>query len=589
MKRTPLKRAALLAVGSALMGFMGCAGCPGSVSGPVIYVNAGATGLRTGTDWANALTELQDALLVAAQSPGVSEIWVAAGTYRSTTTGDRTASFRLKNALAIYGGFAGTETAREQRDTAANPTILSGDLNADDDGGSNLVDNLYHVVIADQVDGSAVLDGFTIRGGYANEGNNISGAGMYCQNASPVVARCRFEANVAAVNGAGMLNQNSTPTVKNCVFAGNTALGSGGGMLNLNSSPVLTGCTFESNQANIGGALANQNGSQPTLTNCTFTGNTAAESAGAVANSGGAAQFIDCSFTSNSSAVGGAVQNANTAAPLFAGCTFTENGSQQDGGAMLNVIDVAAVLSRCTFRSNAAGRSGGAISNSSKSNAILMNCAFEGNSALTGGGGLFNLVSDPVVMNCTFSGNTGGVGGAMLNRDNAAPAVTNCTFSANQANLGGGIYNTLNASPVITNCVLWGNIDSGVSASNAQIRTDSGTPVVTYSCVQGGWEGDGGTGNIDTDPLFANAAGPDASAGTGDEDLSLQAGSPCIDSGNNLAVPADAADLDADENVAELTPLDAADEPRNADDPATDNTGTGTGAVVDMGAFEFQP
>lgn len=66
---------------------------------------------------------------------------------------------------------------------------------------------------------------------------------------------------------------------------------------------------------------------------------------------------------------------------------------------------------------------------------------------------------------------------------------------------------------------------------------DSGTPVVTYSDVQGGWSGEG---NIDTDPLFADAA-------NGDYHLKSQAGrwdsnsqswlidgiiSPCIDAGD---------------------------------------------------------
>ena len=91
---------------------------------------------------------------------------------------------------------------------------------------------------------------------------------------------------------------------------------------------------------------------------------------------------------------------------------------------------------------------------------------------------------------------------------------------------------------------------------------------VTYSCVEGGYAGEG---NIDLDPLFVNAA-----AG----DLRIRPGSPCIDAGSNAAVPAGM--------VTDLWGL-----PRFFDDPNTSDCrwlpGTcGTAPVVDMGAHERQ-
>ncbi|UCG50122.1 MAG: right-handed parallel beta-helix repeat-containing protein, partial [Phycisphaerales bacterium] len=80
-----------------------------------------------------------------------------------------------------------------------------------------------------------------------------------------------------------------------------------------------------------------------------------------------------------------------------------------------------------------------------------------------------------------------------------------------------------------------------------------------YSDVQGGWSGEG---NLDADPLFMNADGPDGVAGTEDDDLSLSITSPCIDAGSNDAVEPGATDLDGNPRIV--------------------------GGIVDMGAYEFQ-
>ncbi|GAB4527828.1 MAG: hypothetical protein Fur0018_13680 [Anaerolineales bacterium] len=136
---------------------------------------------------------VQDALADAA----CSEIWVAAGVYYpdegAGQTNDAPAStFTLQNGVAIYGGFAGTETALSQRDVAANVTVLSGDLAQDDTNtdGDNIAEttadiqgsNAYHVVTGSGTDNTAVLDGFTVTAGQAN--NNASwpdfyGGGMF--------------------------------------------------------------------------------------------------------------------------------------------------------------------------------------------------------------------------------------------------------------------------------------------------------------------------------------------------------------------------------------------------------------------------
>src|SRR5262249_37533837 len=79
----------------------------------VIYVRASAGGANNGTNWADAYVSLQSAL-AAAQSGD--EIWVAAAVYKpAAPNGPRTTSFNMVSGVAIYGGFAGTETQLEQR------------------------------------------------------------------------------------------------------------------------------------------------------------------------------------------------------------------------------------------------------------------------------------------------------------------------------------------------------------------------------------------------------------------------------------------------------------------------------------------
>lgn len=91
----------------------------------ILYVNESGSSSNNCSSWTDAC-DLQTALIKATAGD---EIWVAAGTYRPTARNHpadpRSATFVVKPGVALYGGFAGTETGREQRDWQANPTILS--------------------------------------------------------------------------------------------------------------------------------------------------------------------------------------------------------------------------------------------------------------------------------------------------------------------------------------------------------------------------------------------------------------------------------------------------------------------------------
>ena len=256
----------------------------------VFYVNAAAIGTNDGSSWANAYTSLQSALTAAIAGD---EIWVASGTYRPTTTTNRSLGFALKNGVGIYGGFLGGETSRAQRDPAAHVTILSGDIGT----AGNTSDNSYHVVTADStVTASAVLDGFTISGGNANGAPpDNRGAGLLASNGSPTVSRCSFSGNSASDRGgavrldggnAAFLDCTFTGntagvaggavsaglvtglTITRCLIRGNTADGTHGGGIDVTNNVMVTDCLVAQNSTN--GVVLNQGGN--VLTNTTVTG-----------------------------------------------------------------------------------------------------------------------------------------------------------------------------------------------------------------------------------------------------------------------------------------------------------------------------
>src|SRR4051812_26953207 len=83
-----------------------------------VYVKSNASGLNDGTSWQNAYTDLSAAIHATASG----QVWVAAGIYLPTTdydgqipTNPRFKTFKFKKGVAIYGGFAGTESGLSER------------------------------------------------------------------------------------------------------------------------------------------------------------------------------------------------------------------------------------------------------------------------------------------------------------------------------------------------------------------------------------------------------------------------------------------------------------------------------------------
>ncbi|PDW01675.1 hypothetical protein CJ255_17995, partial [Candidatus Viridilinea mediisalina] len=300
----------------------------------MLYVRAGASGANDGTSWANAFPTLQDALAVATSGQ---QIWVAAGTYYpdegdGQTDNDRSSTFLLRENVAIYGGFAGNETALEQRDWLANVTILSGDLDQDDTPNfGNRANNAYHVVTGAN---NATLDGFTITAGNANGAwpNNIGG-GIYNNNASPTLRNLTISGNQAGVSGGGIYNNNASPTLRNLTISGNRATSVGGGVYNNGGTPSFSNVTISDNQANWNGGGVFNSSSNASFANITISGNRATNDGGGVFNNGGTPSFSNVTISGNQAGVnGGGVYNS-ASTPSFANSIIWGNNSQVSGSA----------------------------------------------------------------------------------------------------------------------------------------------------------------------------------------------------------------------------------------------------------------
>ncbi|HEY3320592.1 MAG TPA: right-handed parallel beta-helix repeat-containing protein [Planctomycetota bacterium] len=327
-----------------------------------VFVNATTAGEKhDGQSWATAFRTVQDAI-DSAEKLGGGDVWVAKGTYKPTTALDRNASIQLRKGVSVFGGFAGSETQREQRDWERNATVLSGDIGQE--GVST--DNSYHVVKGAD---DAELDGFTISGGTAMQqpwgtggrpggppgggppggghpggGPPGGGPGGRPIHISPEI----ILSGGAAGSGGGMLNFQCAPTVRNCIFRDNSA-GKGGAMYNMVGrggpprpdaraapAPSVIHSQFINNHAKgRGGGVANDLGTNPTFRDCTFSGNSCDAKGGAMYNDFGCSPTLaNCLFVENRSVTAAAVGNDGASSPLIVHCTFTRNEAAEEGAAL---------------------------------------------------------------------------------------------------------------------------------------------------------------------------------------------------------------------------------------------------------------
>jgi len=270
--------------------------------------------------------------------------------------------------------------------------------------------------------------------------------------------------------------------------------------------------------------------------------------------------------------------------PTISKCDIIQNYAGDDGGGIFCDNGSDAEISDCTVSDNESGDKGGGMY-CRDSNPTVKNSDVSSNDAYTGGGlyftasepliecciisdnqtsgdssadggGIYCLSSDATIVNCIISDNiSDDDAGGICCLTGSDATITNCTLGGNQADdKGGGIYCKDGSDAVITNCIVWGN----TAPTGSQIHTATSSPVVSYSDIQG-TPVYSGTGNINTNPAFEDAA---------NGDYYLLPSSPCIDIGDSNGDYGGQVDIEGDSRVIDIG-------------------GRGDGTVdVDMGADE---
>lgn len=280
------------------------------------YVKVGGTG--DGSSWGNASGDLQKMIdeLATIDAPG--EVWVAAGRYRPTTQiiegVQYAASFRMRDGIDVYGGFAGTEPSKADREKGSMPWIYTKEtilLGADYEDGSatwgndqwNVISSTRHVVWFAPMSGevkfkyTTVLDGVTIKGGAANGGEGLAdfatdkGGGVY-MGLNAILQNCIVTENTAKGDGGGVYANGdgadaSSANAKGgrvvgCLVYNNSSVEDGGGVFVKNAGLVLRSMITNNSAMNGAGVYLDKNAenhpeylilSTSVVSNNTATGN----------------------------------------------------------------------------------------------------------------------------------------------------------------------------------------------------------------------------------------------------------------------------------------------------------------------------
>lgn len=219
------------------------------------YVKPTATGTGDGSSWDNASGDLQkmiDDLADNNVSQQAGEVWVATGTYKPQSqliSGmNYSASFRMRDGISVYGGFAGNETSKQERAKGTMPwdftnvTVLEAAYYESKLAWTNskwtVGSDSRHVVWFAPMSGESdftritTLDGVTVQGGYAQGNTGLDdfktdcGGGVYMDGANAYLSNCIVRENYATGNGGGVYLKNGR--VQTSLIYNNNADADGG-------------------------------------------------------------------------------------------------------------------------------------------------------------------------------------------------------------------------------------------------------------------------------------------------------------------------------------------------------------------------
>ena len=334
--------------------------------------------------------------------------------------------------------------------------------------------------------GVLLFEHLTVTNGYAY---NKVGAGFYLFGCQTTITNCtivRNRLNAGAEylgdKGGGIFAQNGNLTLVDCDIAGQYNTDGyykfGSGLYATNVALTVRNVSFQRNSL--------------TTSNPSF-------GAGVYAG-GGSAIFTDCLFATNSTDVGGGLY-ANGVSPLIlSNCTFVGNVATRgyNGGA-LYLSGGAVTASNCDIRWNTNSTGGATIYLDSSGAASFSHSTLANNS----GAGFFRMGSGELnLTNCLIFAQSNHA----VRVTTGTVSIRSCTFANNS---GWGVTNSA-GTVTVKNSVVWGNTEGGIQNAT-----------VSYTDSQ---EVNAGTGNLNTDPFFKDAALLD---------FSLKVSSPCVNKGDN--------------------------------------------------------